>query len=68
MIKGKRAQLDLEILEEPGFWILGGGAVAATVIGYIASRKMGWVPIPLWQMGVLIIVEVIAAAVFASRG
>ena len=67
MIKGKRAQLDLEVLEEPGFWILGGGAVAATVIGYIVSRNME-MSLPLWQFLVLIVGEIIAAAIFASRG
>ena len=66
-MKNKRGQLDLEILEEPGFWLLGGGAVFATILGYIMSRKMEWIPIPLWQMGILIIVELVAAAFFASR-
>jgi len=61
----KSAQL--EILEEPGFWILGGGAVAATMIGYIMSRKMGWIPIPIWQLGILLLVEIAAAAFFVSR-
>ena len=63
----KKGQLDLEILEEPGFWILGGGAVAATLIGYIGSKKMGWVPMPFWQLLVVLFVELIAAAFFASR-
>jgi len=67
-MKSKKAQLDLEILEEPGFWILGGGAVVATVIGYILSRNMGWTPIPIWQLIVLIVAELVAAAFFASRG
>lgn len=63
----KRGQLDLEILEEPGFWILGGGAVAMTMIGYIMSRKMGWIPLPWWQLAILLVVEIVAAAFFASR-
>jgi len=67
MIKNKRGQLDLEILEEPGFWILGGGAVAATLIGYIWAKKMEWVPMPFWQLLVVLVVELIAAAFFASR-
>ena len=67
-MKSKKGQLDLEILEEPGFWILGGGAVIATIIGYIWSRKMEWIPLPLWQLILIIVVELVAAAFFASRG
>lgn len=64
----KKSQLDLEILEEPGFWILGGGAVIATIAGYIMSRNMGWMPLPWWQLIIIIIVELVAAAFFVSRG
>jgi len=66
-MKSKKAQLDLEILEEPGFWLLGGGAIAATLIGYIWSKKMGWIPLPWWQLIIILIVELVAAAFFASR-
>ena len=63
-----KAQLDLsEVLENPGFWLLGGGAVIATMIGYIASKKMDLMPLPIWQLAILILVELIAAAFFASR-
>jgi len=66
-MKNKKGQMDIEIFEEPAFWILGGGAVAATVIGYIVSRNME-MSLPLWQFLVLIVGEIIAAAIFASRG
>ena len=63
----KKGQMDIEVFEEPGFWILGGGAVIATILGYIWSRKMDWIPLPFWQLIIIIIVEIIAAAFFASR-
>jgi len=62
----KKAQLD-EIVDNPAFWLLGGGAVIATIFGYIISKRAGWEVLPLWQMGVIIIVELIAAAFFALR-
>ena len=66
-MKSKKAQLDMEILEEPGFWILGGGAMIATIAGYIMSKKAGWIPLPWWQLVLLLLVELVAAAFFASR-
>ena len=66
-MKNKKAQIDLEILEGPRFWLLGGGAVIATIAGYIWSRKMDWIPLPWWQLIIIIVVELIAAAFFASR-
>jgi len=56
-----------ETLASPGFWLLGGGAVAATMIGYIWSKKQEWVALPLWQLIILIIVELLAAAFFAAQ-
>ena len=56
-----------EILAAPGFWLLGGGAVIATVLGYIASRKMDLMPLPLWQLAIIILAELIAAAYFATK-
>ena len=66
-MKSKKAQMDTEIFEEPAFWILGGGAVFATIAGYIWSKKMDWIPMPWWQLIIVIIVELLAAAFFASR-
>jgi hypothetical protein len=56
-----------EILNSPGFWLLGGGAVTATVLGYIASKRMDLMPLPLWQLGIIILAELIAAAYFATK-
>ena len=56
-----------EALEEPGFWILGGGGVACEIIGYIISRKAGLGAFPIWQLLVLIVGTLIAAAFFATR-
>jgi len=64
----KKGQLDLGLLEEEGFWILGGMAVAATIVGYIMSKRMEWVALPLWQLIVIIVVEIIAAAIFTLKG
>jgi len=66
MIKGKKAQID-EVLGSPVFWLLGGGAVAATVLGYILGKKWGIDSFPLWQLGIIIIGELVAAAFFALR-
>ena len=56
-----------EALDSPGFWLLGGGAATATFIGYIASKRMGLSALSWWELIVLIIVELIVAAFFATR-
>ena len=56
-----------EVFESPGFWLLGGGAVTATILGYMMSKKMDMPPLPIWQLAVLIAVELAAAAFFAAR-
>ena len=55
-----------EILSSPAFYLLGGGAVIATLIGYIWGRRMGWVPLPWWQLIVIILAELGAGALFAG--
>ncbi len=62
-----KAQLDMEIFESPGFWLLGGGAVIATVMGWIYSKRSLEMAMPFWQLIVLLLVELVAAAFFASR-
>ena len=52
-----------EIMESPGFWILGGGGTAAVLLGWIMSKRMTDFSFPLWQLAVIII-GVLAAAVF----
>ena len=56
-----------EILESPGFWILGLGGLTAEIMGYVYSRNQGWVTMPIWQLGVMMIVTLAAAAFFATK-
>lgn len=64
----KKGQMDLsEILESPGFWILGGGAIIATVLGWTMSKSWTGHQFPIWQLLIIIVVELIAAAFFATR-
>ena len=56
-----------EALESPGFWILGGGGVAAIMLGYIFAKRGGMVVLPLWQLIAMIITTIIAAAYFATK-
>ena len=56
-----------EILESPGFWILGIGGLAAEVMGYMWSRNQGWVTMPIWQLLVMMLVTLVAAAFFATK-
>ncbi|HUS51774.1 MAG TPA: hypothetical protein VMZ91_16520 [Candidatus Paceibacterota bacterium] len=56
-----------EVLESPGFWILGGGGTIAVVAGYILSKKMTEFSFPIWQLGIIIIGVLAAAAFFALR-
>jgi len=57
-----------EILENPGFWMLGGGAVIAEVIGYIISKRSETLPaFPLWQFLILVVGTIIIAAIIAGR-
>ena len=57
-----------EVFESPGFWILGGGGVAAEVLGYIMAKQAGWVLMPWWQLLIMIAGTLVAAAFFANRG
>ena len=55
------------VLESPAFWILGGGGVAMELIGWMASKKMDMPSLPLWQMIVMMVGTLVAAAYFATR-
>ena len=55
-----------EIVSSPAFWILGGGAAVATVLGWRMSAGFG-ASFPLWQIALIILVEFVAAAFFASQ-
>jgi len=56
-----------EILESPGFWILGAGGLIAEIMGYMWSRNQGWEVMPFWQLLVMMIVTLAAAAFFATK-
>ena len=67
-MKSKKAQVDAEILYSPGFIILIVMAVGATVMGFVMGKRMGYDSFKIWQLLLIIAVEVIACYVFASRG
>lgn len=56
-----------DVLENPAFWILAGIGVVATIIGWVVSSRMETGSLPTWQMLILIIGVIVAAAVFASK-
>jgi len=56
-----------EVTSSFGFWALGGGAAIATILGYIMSKRMDMIAMPLWQLVVIILVEFVAAAFFVMR-
>lgn len=56
-----------EIIESPAFWILGAGGLIAEVMGYIMSKRMGWELMPFWQLMVIMLGTLAAAAFFATR-
>jgi hypothetical protein len=56
-----------ELLENPAFWILGGGGVAAEVLGYTMGKNMGFEVFPLWQLLIIIAGTLGIAAFFANR-
>ena len=61
-----KGQLD-DIVNNPAFWILGGGGVAMELVGWIMGKRMGLGSFPIWQLFILIIGTLIAAAIFANR-
>jgi len=56
-----------EVMETPAFWILGGGGIAAELGGWVLGRNMGWTPMPFWQLGVMMVGTLVAAAFFAMK-
>jgi len=55
------------ILESPGFWILGAGGLIAEILGYMWARSNGWELMPFWQLIVMMLGTLAAAAFFATR-
>lgn len=69
-IQHKTKMIDFisDALDNPAFWLLGGGAVLAEIIGFIISKKSEGLPeFPLWQFLILILGTLVAAAVFANK-
>ena len=65
----KQAQIaDTEILTSPGFLILCGLAIGATLIGYVMGRKWDMPSFPVWQLILILVGEVVASYVFIARG
>jgi len=56
-----------EILESPGFWILGGGGTIAVLAGYIISKRMTDFSFPIWQLAIIIAGVLVASAFFALK-
>ena len=56
-----------ELLESPGFWILGGGGVAMEILGWTLSKRMTDYQFPIWQFLILILGTLVAAAFFALK-
>jgi len=56
-----------EALESPAFWLLGGGGVAAELLGYVYGKNSGMAVFPWWQLLILIAGTLVVAAVFANQ-
>jgi hypothetical protein len=63
-----KGQLDFDdVLNNPAFWILGGGGVAMELIGWIVSKRMMEYSFPIWQLLIMILGTLVAAAIFANK-
>jgi len=67
-MKNKKGFVDMEILTSIGFVLLAGFALVATIAGYIMGKRMGFPPFPIWQLLVIMAVEIVAAYIFVARG
>jgi len=56
-----------EILESPAFWLLSGGGLAAELLGYIISKRMDMMVLPIWQLLIIMAGTLVAAAFFALK-
>jgi len=56
-----------EAFDEPAFYILGGGGIAMEVLGFIISKNSLEYSLPIWQLIVLMLGTLVAAAFFATR-
>ena len=60
--------VDMDVVATPAFVILSLMALGATALGYLLSIKMEFIPIPLWQLLVLMAGELVACYVIVARG
>ena len=67
-LSDKGAFVDPDVFASPGFLILAALAITATIVGYIMSINMGVARFPIWQLLIIIGVEVVAAYFFAAQG
>lgn len=56
-----------EALDEPAFYILGGGGTIAVLLGYIMSKKTDLMVLPFWQLIIIILTVLVASAYFSTR-
>lgn len=59
--------IDWEIVATPAFVVLSLMALGATALGFIMAGKMEWSPMPIWQLLVLMLGELVAIYVIVSR-
>ena len=64
----KKGFVDMEIVTSAGFVILAVFAIGATMAGYIMGKRMGFPPFPIWQLLIIMAVELVAAYLFKARG
>ena len=67
LLNDKKGFLDTEVLMSLGFIILFLFAAVATLLGYVWSKKQGWVALPIWQLFIILGGEFFVAYYFASR-
>ena len=63
----KKAQLDLEVFLSPMFILLAGGSIIALVLGFVFGKQMGFESFSIWQLGITLIVCILASYFFAAR-
>jgi len=56
-----------DLMDRPGFWILGGGGTLMVLLGYIMSKRMDLMPMPLWQVAITILIIWVASAFFSEQ-
>lgn len=56
-----------ELMESPAFWMLGGGAIIAELLGWLYSRNHLDYSMPIWQLIIMMLGTLGAAAYFALK-